>query len=145
MSLRQETAERLCNCGPSIPPSGGPTQTMPVSVFSELLWKSVYSEGYYGNKKEFLEAFAELMNSTRISMPGIISQVGSQNDLPEIGQDNAIYILTDKKQLLFWQDGKGYVKITGSGTTGEVDADDIVEALDGKTVFIGGSAESTFE
>lgn len=143
MSLRQDTAERLCNCGPA--PMPGPEQAMPVSVFSELLWKTVYSEGYYGNKKEFLEAFAELMNGTALGMPGVISQVGSQNDLPEIGQSNAIYILTDKKQLLFWQDGKGYVKITGSsGVAGEVTADDIVDALDSKTIFIGGTASSDF-
>lgn len=145
MSLRQETSERLCNCGPSVLPNFNPAQTMPISVFSELLWKTVYNEGYYGNKKEFLEALAELMNGTALGMPGIISQVGSQNDLPTVGQSNAIYILIDKKQLFFWQDGKGYVKITGSsGTVGEVTADDIVEALNERTAFVGGNAGSEF-
>lgn len=144
MSLRQDTAERLCSCGPTMP-SGGPTQTMPVSVFSELLWKSVYSEGYYGSKKEFLEAFAELMNSTRISMPGIISMKGSLRDFPEIGvEGNALYIDAEKNALYYWKDGKGYCQVRGTGSSGAIVEGDVYDALDGKVTFIGGSAESEF-
>lgn len=140
-NLRSQTADLLnngCSCGPMPPPQG----TMDLNTFQEMMWRVVYNSGYYGNKKEFLDAFAALMNQTAISLPGIITQVGSVNDLPTVGQDNAIYVLTDTKQLYFWQDGKGYVKVTGSGVSGSVTTEDVQEALDGQTIFVGGNAES---
>lgn len=143
MSLRQDTAERLCNCGPSVPPiNNNPSAAMPLSVFTELLWKSVYNEGgVYGNKKEFLEAFIELINGTKLGMPGIISMKGSLRDFPEIGiEGNALYIDAEKNTMYYWKDGKGYCQIRGTGSSGAIVEDDIYEALNGKVIFVGGCA-----
>lgn len=146
MSLREQTRDKLggCDCGPG--PMPGPAPTIPPSVFTEILWKTVYDSGFYGNKKEFLEVFVELLNTSgKVGMPGIISQFGSRADFPEFGIENAIYCDTNRKQLYMWQDKKGYIMVSGgSGSGGSVVPEDIYEMFDEKVVFSGGNAETAF-
>lgn len=113
-SLRQDTLTRLSEC--EYPPSCSPfpVPVMPISVFSEMMYKVAYASGYEGTKTEFTEDFVNCLNGSQ-SISGLIIQKGSVEDFPEVGVENAIYIDTEHNHIYYWKENAYYRISTMSG------------------------------
>ena len=113
-SLRQDTLTRLseCECSSSCPPFLAPV--MPISIFTEMMYKVAYASGYEGTKTDFTEDFVNCLNGSQ-SMSGLIIQKNSVEDFPENGVENAIYIDTEHNHIYYWKENAYYRISTMSG------------------------------
>lgn len=120
MDLRRQTFDRMCNCDcntPPTPPPPNPIPGMPLSVLEEYLYKIARLNGYKKDFTSFGTDFALALseaNSPSPTLDGIIVQKGSFEDFPVKGQNYALYIDTENRDIYFWNNGYYRINI-GSG------------------------------
>lgn len=123
-NLRKDTLSRLHNCDCNIPAPPFPSHVMPISLFEEMLYKVIYSAGYEGTKKEFLENFITILEQTNIEqLSDFVVQSDSVSNFPETGDENSIYIDTSTQMIYFWKDNQ-YIQTKYEKEKGPVVPDD---------------------
>ena len=119
-STRVQTRDRLldkglnCNCS-------SPAPIMPISVFEDSMYKVVYNAGFEGTKDDFKEALVSALTGAENNLSTVVVQKPSRDEFPENGDENIIYIDTEKKHIYFWNKDQ-YYRIDGenSGEDGDM-------------------------
>ena len=108
-NLRNQTMNRLAEAAFNSPCSPLPMPTMPLAVFEQLLYKTIYENGYNKSKADFLNDFIQILTEKTASQN--IIQEDTFENFPSVGLENSIYVDTTKNEIYYWKDDK-YSKIS---------------------------------
>ena len=108
-NLRNQTMNRLAEAAFNSPCSPLPMPTMPLAVFEQLLYKTIYENGYNKSKADFLNDFIQILTEKTTSQN--IIQEDTFENFPSVGSENSIYVDTTKNEIYYWKDNK-YFKIS---------------------------------
>ena len=108
-NLRNQTMNRLAEATFNSPCSPLPMPTMPLAVFEQLLYKTIYENGYNKSKADFLNDFIQILTEKTTSQN--IIQKDTFENFPSVGSENSIYVDTTKNEIYYWKDSK-YFKIS---------------------------------